>query len=132
MKDIKKILASDRFIEDKNTKFSFEGLLVSGFLTLPGVKKQLQCVVGIEHDKLLNLDWEHVSVKFCGTTNKTPSWEVMCQVKDVFWLPEEEVHQIHPKESEYLHGVGRIYDVLHLYRPVGGWKQNPNRGESND
>lgn len=54
----------------------------------------------------------------CGTTNKTPSWEVMCQVKDVFWLPEEEVHQIHPKKSEYLHGVGRIYDVLHLYRPV--------------
>lgn len=84
---------------------------MTGFLHLPGIKKSLQCVVGVEPDQDGN-QWEHVSVKFCGTTNKTPSWEVMCQGEDVFWLPEEEVHQIHPKESEYLHGVGRIYDVL--------------------
>lgn len=64
MRDIKEILASDRFIEDKNKWFTFDGFLVSGFLTLPGVKKQLQCVVGIEPDKLFNLYWEHVSVKF--------------------------------------------------------------------
>lgn len=132
MRDIKEILASDRFIEDKNKWFTFDGFLVSGFLTLPGVKKQLQCVVGIEPDKLFNLDWEHVSVKFCGTMNKTPSWEVMCAVKDFFWLPEEEVHQIHPKESEYLHGVGCMKDVLHLWRPVGGWNCEVKNGDSTD
>lgn len=130
MRSVKEILANEKFQANKKNDFPFEGLLLTGFLQLPGIKKTLQCVVGIEHDQDGN-QWEHVSVKFCGTTNKTPSWEVMCQVKDVFWLPEEEVHQIHPKESEYLHGLGGIYDVLHLYRPVGGWKQNPNRGENN-
>lgn len=130
MRSIKEILANEKFQADKKNDFAFEGLVLIGFLHLPGIKKSLQCVVGVEPDQDGN-QWEHVSVKFCGMTNKTPSWEVMCQVKDLFWLPEEEVHQIHPKESEYLHGIGGIYDVLHLYRPVGGWKQNPNRGENN-
>lgn len=131
MRSVKEILANEKFQADKKNDFTFEGLVLIGFLHLPGIKKSLQCVVGVEPDQDGN-QREHVSVKFCGTTNKIPSWEVMCQVKDVFWLPEEEVHQIHPKESEYLHGVGRIYDVLHLYRPVGGWKQNPNRGNANE
>lgn len=131
MRSIKEILANEKFQADKKNDFAFEDLVLTGFLHLPGIKKSLQCVVGVELDQDGN-QWEHVSVKFCGTTNKTLSWEVMCQVKDVFWLPEEEVHQIHPKASEYLHGVGRIYDILHLYRPVGGWKQNPNRGNANE
>jgi hypothetical protein len=45
-----------------------------------------------------------------------------------FWNKEEEVHQIHPKESEYVHSVGHAANpkrnILHLWRPVGGWRKD--------
>lgn len=81
MRSVKEILENEKFQADKKNDFAFEGLVLTGFLHLPGIKKSLQCVVGVEPDQDGN-QWEHVSVKFCGTTNKTPSWEVMCQVKD--------------------------------------------------
>lgn len=128
MRDIKEILASDKFREDK-IGLNVPYLVTVGYLNLPGVKKTLQCIVGIEPDADGRM-WEHVSVRFCGKNMEvTPSWEVMCKVKDFFWQAEEEVHQIHPRESEYLHGVGKMNNILHLYRPVDGWKENPNRGE---
>ena len=71
MRSIKEILANEKFQADKKNDFAFEGLVLTGFLHLPGIKKSLQCVVGVELDQDGN-QWEHVSVKFCGTTNKTP------------------------------------------------------------
>ena len=59
--------------------------------------------------------YEHVSVsprhKF-----KTPTWEDMCVLKDIFWHEEEEAYQIHPKKSEY---VNVQENCLHLWKPVG-------------
>lgn len=63
--------------------------------------------------------WEHVSISHY-KKKQLPTWEVMCRVKDMFWRKDEEVVQIHPKESEYLHGVNGLENVLHLWRPVDG------------
>lgn len=55
--------------------------------------------------------WEHVSVSpFKG---KLPTWDDMCEIKDMFWGDEEEVIQIHPKKSEY---VNVQDNCLHLWR----------------
>lgn len=37
--------------------------------------------------------WEHVSVSFA---SRCPTWDEMCEVKDIFWTPEECVVQYHP------------------------------------
>lgn len=55
--------------------------------------------------------WEHVSVSPYG--GKMPTWDDMCEIKDIFWDDEEEVIQIHPKKSEY---VNIMENCLHLWR----------------
>jgi hypothetical protein len=66
--------------------------------------------------------WEHVSISFISST-RLPTWDEMCSVKDIFWRDEEEVLQVHPPKSCYLHGVGdckiKIENVMHLWRRVG-------------
>ena len=54
--------------------------------------------------------WEHVSVSF---TDRCPTWEEMCKVKDMFWEPEECVIQLHPPQSLYINA--HPY-ALHLWR----------------
>ncbi len=64
--------------------------------------------------------WEHVAVHV-GNGHRTPSWEIMCKVKETFWHEDEDVIQLHPKKSEYFHGVsGAQMEVLHLWRPIDG------------
>ena len=64
--------------------------------------------------------WEHVSVRIGYRNDKgrvierTPTWAEMCQIKALFFEPEEVVMQLHPKESEY---VNIHNHVLHLWRP---------------
>src|ERR1700733_966886 len=43
--------------------------------------------------------WEHVSVS---TRNRTPNWQEMSFVKDLFWNEEECVVQFHPPKSTYV------------------------------
>lgn len=62
------------------------------------------------------LGWKHVSVRFGPTNLKTPSWEVMAAVKDLFWEPEEWVVQFHPAKSEC---VNYYPGCLHLWQPIG-------------
>ncbi len=62
--------------------------------------------------------YEHVSISH-GNTKVMPTWEQMCELKEVFFYPEEMAVQIHPRESEYVHGVGNRGNVLHLWRPIG-------------
>lgn len=63
--------------------------------------------------------WEHasVSVLYLNTKGKpiprTPTWEEMCRVKNLFWMEEEAVIQFHPPKSEY---VNRHNHCLHLWR----------------
>ncbi len=55
-------------------------------------------------------DWEHVSVS---TKVRCPTWDEMCFVKDLFWMPEETVIQIHPPASEHVNN--HLY-CLHMWR----------------
>ena len=55
---------------------------------------------------------EHVSVRLF--KNRLPTWNEMCEVKDIFWEDEEEAIQIHPKKSEYVD----FLDALHLWKPI--------------
>lgn len=54
--------------------------------------------------------WEHVSVS---TPYRCPTWEEMCEVKDLFWDAEDLIVQYHPPKSEY---VNNHPFVLHLWR----------------
>jgi len=70
--------------------------------------------------------WEHVSVSPYDHSI-TPSWDDMCQLKDIFFEDEEAVIQVHPPKSKY---VNRMPNCLHLRRPVGGIKgMNPEWDE---
>jgi len=57
--------------------------------------------------------FEHVSVHIIGRDNRTPTWDEMCFVKDLFWGPEDVVLQIHPRKSEH---VNHHPGTLHLWR----------------
>lgn len=66
------------------------------------------------------LGWDHVSVS---RTDRCPTWEEMCQVKDIFWDKEDVVVQYHPADSEY---VNNHKFCLHMWRWQGGEFPTPD------
>ena len=54
--------------------------------------------------------YDHVSI--C-PNKRTPSWEEMCAIKDIFFYDEEECYQVFPKKSEY---VNIMENCLHIWR----------------
>lgn len=64
---------------------------------------------------------EHISVTM-KNQKRCPTWEEMAAIKDMFFLPEEECVQYHPKHSEY---VNLHEFCLHIWRPVDGRLQMP-------
>lgn len=104
----------------------YEDFLLKGYLNLRcGKQRTFSVVMSVDFDDRLG-GVEHVSVKLNNDANKTPTWEEMCEVKDIFWKPNEEVHQIHPPESRYVHGIFGKDNILHLWRPVkNGWLGEP-------
>jgi len=58
------------------------------------------------------LGWEHVAVS---KRYEPPTWDDMCEVKDLFWDQEDCVIQYHPPKSSY---VNAHPHVLHLWRPA--------------
>ena len=80
----------------------------TGLLYLNGTKAKPATVVWSN-----GMGWEHVSVAFA---NRTPTWDEMSKVKDMFWHEDETVVQFHPKKSEYVN----IHPYcLHLWRKKG-------------
>lgn len=61
--------------------------------------------------------WEHVSVS---TERRTPNWDEMCFVKDLFWRDDECVVQYHPPKADY---VNCHPNCLHLWMPL--WAEIP-------
>lgn len=55
--------------------------------------------------------WDHVSVS---TRSRTPFWEEMAAVKDLFFKPDELVVQLHAPAAEHIN----VHPYcLHLWRP---------------
>jgi len=79
---------------------------------------------GAFHFKVNNIDvlvlasdgagWQHVSVSVPGKGH-TPSWQMMSQIKALFWEEEDVVMQLHPPKSMY---VNHHPGCLHLWRPT--------------
>jgi len=63
--------------------------------------------------------WEHVSVSL---KSRTPNWDEMCFVKNLFWDEDEVVIQYHPARAEY---VSHHPHCLHLWRPIDGELPTP-------
>jgi len=74
---------------------------------------------GGDKDDALSDGWEHVSgfVRCRNAAQKwierTPTWDEMCHIKDLFWDETETVVQFHPPKSEY---VNNHKNCLHLWR----------------
>lgn len=81
---------------------------------LPGEARMI-CVIASDGE-----GWQHVSVSFGQASPKTPSWEVMCAVKALFWEPSDWVVQFHPAETEY---VNNHPGCLHMWRCTDGRAQ---------
>jgi len=56
--------------------------------------------------------WEHISIN--GKT-RMPSWEEMCELKDMFFKDTECCVQYHPPKSEY---VNNLKYCLHIWKPI--------------
>lgn len=60
--------------------------------------------------------WEHISVT-PRNQKRCPTWDEMAAIKDMFFYPEEEAVQFHPKHSKY---VNQNEYCLHIWRPTSG------------
>lgn len=56
--------------------------------------------------------WEHVSMD---GRHRMPTWDEMCQLKDMFFTEDECCVQYHPPKSEY---VNNIPYCLHIWKPI--------------
>ena len=56
--------------------------------------------------------WDHVSIN---GVNRMPTWDEMCQIKDMFFTEDECCVQYHPPKSEY---VNNIPYCLHIWKPI--------------
>lgn len=80
--------------------------------SMKGSDKALVCISRV-------LGWEHLSVSF---KNKIPSWEVMNEMKEMFFRDDEDAFQYHPKKDDY---INNNEYTLHIWRPLEGMKQIP-------
>lgn len=56
--------------------------------------------------------WEHVSVSF---KNRTPTWEEMAEIKQMFFYPNEVAVEYHPAQADY---VNQMPYCLHIWRSL--------------
>lgn len=86
-----------------------------------GVTLVIIAVAGMPGRKDPMEQWDHVSCHARTPSvnhthrQRTPTWDEMCHVKNLFWDPDECVVQFHPAESEY---VNTHPNVLHLWKHV--------------
>ena len=55
--------------------------------------------------------WDHVSVSL---TNRCPTWEEMCFIKDLFFNESESCVEYHPRKEDY---VNFHPFCLHIWKP---------------
>lgn len=55
---------------------------------------------------------EHASIA-CFDHSHIPSWEEMCECKNIIWKDEEECYQVFPKKSQY---VNLMKNCMHIWR----------------
>ena len=58
--------------------------------------------------------WEHLSINPL-KNDKTPSWDFMCRIKDMFWNENETCVEYHPSKEHY---VNNMPHCLHIWKPT--------------
>lgn len=76
-----------------------------GYILFPNYRKPMVVVWSN------GMGWDHVS---CSFNNRTPRWEEMAAVKDIFFGEDETVVQFHPPKADYINNHPHC---LHLWRP---------------
>ena len=73
--------------------------------------------------------WDHVSVTPKNQKRTScPTWEEMSAIKDMFFFPEEECIEYHPKKSRY---VNLHKNCLHIWKPqIPRVKRNDDAGSA--
>ena len=56
--------------------------------------------------------WEHISID---GKHRMPTWDEMCELKDMFFDEDECCVQYHPPKSEYVNNVNYC---LHIWKPI--------------
>lgn len=98
MKDFSEIRSDKRFQKYQNGEDGG-----NGWVTIKG--------------KMLNViysnggGWDHVSVSL---KNRCPTWEEMCEIKDIFFSDDECCIEYHPAKSNY---VNYHPYCLHIWKP---------------
>ena len=107
MKTLEEIRSDSRLMMKK------DGLLPEGCYSA-----RIKLSNGVEGSVVFGLHengiWEHISIELF--RRRLPTWEEMCEVKDIFWNEDEECVQIHPRIEDYVN----ITEALHIWRPCDG------------
>lgn len=98
MKSFEEIRADKRFQGKEKT---IDG--GSGWVTIRG---KMLCVVYSDGG-----GWDHVSVSL---TNRCPTWDEMCIIKDIFFREDECCMEYHPRKLDYVN-VHKY--CLHIWKP---------------
>ena len=106
MKDLEEIIKAPRVCLYDRYSNGFAGLYVFANGT--------SATLVVTHDG----EYDHVSVSPLNH-RKVPTWDMMCELKDLCFNPEEEAYQIHPPKSEY---VNVMPNCLHLWAKADGSK----------
>ena len=94
---------------------------MNGAFTVPiknkGHRVTASCIVSDGSDPVNPIEWEHVSlyIEEYGK-QRTPTWEEMCTIKNMFWDETETCIQYHPAKEDY---VNMHPHVLHLWKFKG-------------
>ena len=99
----------DRFVGpnhplSSSSKYGNNGVFIIGN-RFNIIGKKFQCIASD------GSGWDHVSVTL--SEPRCPTWEEMCQIKDIFWDCEDVVVQYHPAKKDYINNHPYC---LHLWR----------------
>lgn len=84
----------------------------NGAFLIPHKGILLSCIVSDQGG------WDHASVTVRDRKGKqikrTPTWEELCEVRDLFWGEDEVVMQLHPRHVDHVN----VHNYcLHLWKP---------------
>jgi hypothetical protein len=83
----------------------------NGIFYLPKDGIQFWCICTLND---ANVPWEHVSTHI-EKVDRTPTWEEMCWLKNLFWAEDEAVIQVHPPAKKH---VNCHPFTLHLWKSI--------------
>jgi hypothetical protein len=102
MRTIEEIKGNRKYIYSGGLEIAKDGM--RGYLNVDNVNMTFVASWGC--------GWDHVSVAPL-KSNKMPTWDQMCKVKEIFFREDEAVIQIHPPKDQY---VNNKSNCLHLWR----------------